>query len=401
MGSWVPPPLHEPDVTSASPRASAPSARRWVTDARAFAALLAVAVALELWAISSADPDYYLPDPLRIVVVALLLAGLLSGFLPSETARRRTRAGALVLVSVLFALEAHGRFRDAGSGADRIAVSEDVLLRYHYRPGAETRAGPGNGAVVRVNSLGLLDTEHAIPKPADVFRVVVLTGSIANDGAIPFEDRFFRRLERQLEGAAPDGRRIEVINASCEGYNTIQQIRLLELVGLRYQPDLVVVGYMLTSATIQNGAYRRIGNSFFLFRFLPALALARTRSFCSMFEPFHDRYTFELVVRNSFERLALLRQVHGFRTLVAVLPVVEEFDDPICKRLYDKVTGAARAAGHETVRVADAFLGEPAGRFAKPGQRGDVAHPNVEGHSRIGDAIARAARAMLATPAPP
>ena len=62
----------------------------------------------------------------------------------------------------------------------------------------------------------------------------MLTGSIANDGSIPFEDRFFRRLETQLADAVPDGRKVEVINVSCEGYNTAQQVRLLEKVGLRY-----------------------------------------------------------------------------------------------------------------------------------------------------------------------
>ena len=121
-----------------------------------------------------------------------------------------------------------------------------------------------------------------------------------------------------------------------------------------------------------------------------------------MFAPFHDTYTFDLVVRGSLERLDLLRRIHGFRVLVAVLPVVEEYGDPVCSRLYDKVLGVARDVGFESVRVADAFQGEPASFFAKPGERGDVAHPNSEGHRRIGDAIAVAVRGMLAgSPAGP
>jgi hypothetical protein len=60
----------------------------------------------------------------------------------------------------------------------------------------------------------------------------------------------------------------------------------------------------------------------------------------------------------------------------------------------------ARDIGFETVRVAEAFKGEPAAFFAKPGERGDVCHPNSEGHRRIGDSLATAVRGMLATTPP-
>lgn len=384
------PPPNEPGA----PRAA--RLLRWKLGHRAALTLLLTVLVLEGWAYSCTDPDFYLPDPFRVAVIAVVALVLATGFIAWRRLRRAIRVTVFVVVGAALVLEAHTRFREAGSGAERIVQTDDVLLRYHYRPGAVVQTGPHHDVALSVNSLGLLDVEHAIPKPKDVFRVVVLTGSIANDGAIPFEDRFFRQLERDLAGAVPDGRKVEVVNVSCEGYNTVQEVRLLEKVGLRYEPDLVIVGYMLTSAAIQNGGYRRIGNSFFLFRFLPLLAVARTGSICSMFEPYHDSYTFDLIVRNSLERLDLLRRIHGFRVLVAVLPVVEEFDDPVCTRIYDKVAGVARDVGFETVRVADAFKGEPAARFAKPGQRGDVCHPNVDGHHRIGDTIATAVRGMLA-----
>ncbi|MGH7435036.1 MAG: hypothetical protein ACRENE_05115 [Polyangiaceae bacterium] len=368
--------------------------KSWKLGQRAALTLLLLVLALELWAFSSTDPDFYLPDPFRVVVIAIVTLVLVTGFVAWHRLRRAIRILGFLIVACSLVLEARTRFREAGSGADRIVrTDDDVLLRYHYRPGAEVH---GPGGVERVNSVGLLDAEHAIPKPADVFRIVLLTGSIANDTAIPYEERFYKRLERDLAGAVPGDKKVEVVNVSCEGYDTVQQVRFLEKVGLQYEPDLVVVGYMLTSAAIQNGAYRRIGDSFFLFRFLPMLAIARTGSICSMFAPFHDTYTFDLIVKNSLERLDLLRRIHGFRVLVAVLPVVEEFDDPVCTRIYDKVAGVSRTVGFDTILVADAFRGEPALKFAKQGQRWDVCHPNVEGHHRIGDAIAGEVRHMLA-----
>ena len=368
----------------------------WRLGPRAALTLLLFVFAIEAWARWCTDPDFYLPDPFRVLALVTIAVVLATGFLRRTWLRKGIRVFTFVTVAAILLSEGYARYREADAGGNRIEKTQDVLLRYRYRPGATTRVGPQRDTPLAVNSLGLLDTEHVVPKPKGVFRVAVLTGSIANDGSIAFEDRFFRQLERDLAGALPDGRTVETINVSCEGYNTAQQVRLLEKVGMLYEPDLVVVAYMLTSAAIQNGGYRRIGNSFFLFRFLPLLAKVETGSMCTMFAPFHDTYSFDLIVRNSLERLDLLRRIHGFRVLVAVLPVVEEYGDPVCSRLYDKVIGVAHDVGFETVRVADAFQGEPASFFAKPGERADVCHPNSEGHRRIGDSIAARVRVMLA-----
>lgn len=360
--------------------------------------LLLLLLLVNVWAFASTDRDFYLPDPFRPISIGVTAAFLLTGFLRWRWLRRGLRLTLLLVVASLLVLEAHARFRDLGNhyGIERTA---DVLLRYRYKPGAWFSKDP-HTPVKTTNAQGFHDYEHVIPKPADVYRVVVLTGSIANDDSVPFEDRFFRKLEKDLAGSAPDGKRLEVINVSCDGYNTLQQVRALEKVGLKYQPDVVVVAFMLTSASFQDGAYRRIGNSFFAFRFLPLLSVAKSGSICSLFQPFYERYTFDLIVRNSLERLDLLRRLNGFKVLVAVLPVLERFDDPICMRLYDKVAGVARSIGFETVRVVDYFQGQPFERFEKPNERWDVCHPNSKGHRIIASAIADALKKMIAKSAP-
>ncbi len=382
-------------VTTSSP-SPGPRRRRWHFGTRTIVTLLVAVVAIESWAALSKDPDFYLPDPFRPLALGLIALFVATAFIPRSWIRRALRSAALALVAALLVLEMHSRFRE--NGVDRVMRTADILQRYQYRPGAEIHSH--NGPVVTVNHLGLMDVEHAIPKPPDVYRIVVLTGSIANDGAIPFQERFFRRLESQLADLVP-GKRVEVINVSCEGYNVVQQVRLLEHVGLQYEPDLVIEAFMLTAAAIQDGSYRRIGNSFYAFRFLPLVAYLETGSLCSTFAPFFQNYSYELIVRNSFERLALLAQLHHFRTLVAVLPVVERFDDPVCTGIYDQVVGTARQSGLPAIRVADAFRGEPASRYEKPGQRYDICHPNQAGHRRIGDTIATAVRALIASPPSP
>ena len=368
----------------------------FVLGKRATLGLLLVLAALDGWALSSTDGDFYLPDVFRPMALSCIALFLLSGFLRWNFPRRALRTLTLVVVGAVLVLEVQSRVADRA--VDRIEQTSDVLLRYRYRPGVRV-SGPGDPEGVQVNHLGLLDLERAIPKPAGVYRVVVLTGSIANDPSVPFESRFFRQLEGQLQRALP-GRTVEVVNVSCEGYNTLQQVRALEQVGLQYEPDLVVVGYMLTAASFQNGGYRRIGNSFFAFRFLPMLAMAQSGSACSLFAPFYERYTFDLVVRNALERLELLRQLHHFEVLVAVLPVLERFDDPVCARLYDQVIDTAKQIGFPTVRVADAFVGAPWEDFMKPGQRWDLCHPNAAGHLRIATAVSTGLLPLLAPAAP-
>lgn len=353
----------------------------------AVAALLAVIVLVEVWAASATDPDFYLPDPFRPLLIGVVVLFALAGLLPGPRARKLTRAVVLLTVCAILILEVRLRYRSQGDeGVDR---TDDVLLRYLYRPGYAF--GPDKQH--HVNQLGLMDDEHVIPKPPGVIRVVVMSGSIANDGSIPVESRFWKRLEHEL-----GDRHVEVINVSVHGYSEVQQVRLLEKVGLRYEPDVVVAAYMLSAASLQNGGYRRFGNSFFLFRFLPAAKAALTGSVCSLFAPFHDAYSFDLIVRNSFERLELLSRVHKFRALVAVLPVLEDFDDPLCVRLYEKVASVARQSGLPSIRVADAFRGEPFTRFVKPGNRWDVCHPNPDGHDRIARALAAAVRPLLPSP---
>lgn len=241
---------------------------------------------------------------------------------------------------------------------------------------------------------GLLDVEHVVEKPEGVVRVVVLGDSVPNDPTIPFAERFPRKLEAALASSAPKGRRVEVINVSCEGYNTIQEVRLLERVGQKYAPDVVVVAYVLNDPFLQNGGYRRFGNSFFLFRLAGAVAGVRGDA-CDEFARLHDGYGFELVVRASLERLRLLAQLHGFRVLVAPLPIVAPFDDPVCGRLYDKVIDVGHAQGFETARLVDGFRGEDYRGYAKPNAKWDVTHPSAAAHAKIALQLADALAPQL------
>jgi lysophospholipase L1-like esterase len=70
------------------------------------------------------------------------------------------------------------------------------------------------------------------------------------------------------------------------------------------------------------------------------------------------------------------------------MPVLEEFDDPHCQRLYERAEQAATNAGIDIISVVDGFVGTPYTDFVKEGQRWDMCHPNSAGHQRIAEGLA-------------
>lgn len=123
-----------------------------------------------------------------------------------------------------------------------LRMSEDPVQVYELVPGAQ---GTCFGAEVTVNSRGFRDAEYVVPKPPGVRRIVVLGDSITFGYDLALEDTFPERLEARF---AAEGRPIEVCNLGVTGYDTLQETRMLERVGMALEPDLILVGHCFNDA---------------------------------------------------------------------------------------------------------------------------------------------------------
>lgn len=92
----------------------------------------------------------------------------------------------------------------------------------------------------RTNSQGFRgQREYAIEKPQGTYRVAVLGDSVTLGHGVEDEETFSAVLEKNLSRTRP----AEVINMGVSGYGTSEELIQLREVALKYDPDLVILGY--------------------------------------------------------------------------------------------------------------------------------------------------------------
>jgi hypothetical protein len=79
--------------------------------------------------------------------------------------------------------------------------------------------------------------EYARPKPAGLRRVIVLGDSFTFGDEVSDDETYSHFLQELLPG-------VEVVNLGVHGYGHDQMLLYLEEVGARYQPDVVLLGFV-------------------------------------------------------------------------------------------------------------------------------------------------------------
>jgi lysophospholipase L1-like esterase len=247
------------------------------------------------------------------------------------------------------------------------------------------------------NSHGLRDVERTLAKPAGTRRVLLLGASVVEGfGIRDLDDTISRRLEALYE----DGR-TEVLNFGVSAYCTKAKVELLEVKGLRFDPDVVVLFFTQNDFNNFNHEAFRLGSPVKRPAGVDAL-FVRSHAFrflCTRLDLFYfgaqvdpiewnRRAIGENNVVEGLAELAELAGRHGFAPLVAIWPRFTNEDVVDTNPMPDApgelvVERLARAYGIPSFRFSRHFREHLAGLGPGVNPRltytlGDWIHPNPD-----------------------
>jgi len=118
------------------------------------------------------------------------------------------------------------------------------ILRPGYDDYPEVFKEVGKLEHFSINSQGLRDKEYPFKKGEDVVRIFCCGDSIAMGSGKNNDEAYPKALERYLGKKFENSNyKYEVINGGIGDYNAAQEYGLLKEIGLKYSPDIVIVGY--------------------------------------------------------------------------------------------------------------------------------------------------------------
>ncbi len=280
------------------------------------------------------------------------------------------------------------------------------------------RAGKGAGyAPVRtdrrerrpINARGYRDLERAIPRPPGVRRVVCLGDSFTWGVRVLFDDAWPQRLERLL--ARDRGEVWEAVNLGEPGLNSVQEAARLASQGFAYEPDVVVVGYVLNDSEDENAAEARRAQAWIEERASPPPAvrtffdhsvLVRTvrtrvsatlenrRRVADFRAMYAEDYAGWIAGRRALRTMGGLCRERGVPLVVAIFPLLgNPLDDRYpFEDVHAQVAQVAGEAGAKVVDLLPYYRGLDWRFLVVDGA--DDEHPNEVAYRIASQAIARA-----------
>lgn len=130
-----------------------------------------------------------------------------------------------------------------------LAPQRDVRRGAFTQPGQHPVQTPEFSATVHVNEAGFVDRAWG-PRRPTVPRVVVLGDSFVQAAQVELEEGFGRQLDEALDRATQGD--VEVLSLGVPGAGTATALHLLDGWALDLQPDLVVLGFLVSNDVFNN-----------------------------------------------------------------------------------------------------------------------------------------------------
>ncbi|MCE9557014.1 MAG: tetratricopeptide repeat protein [Planctomycetes bacterium] len=274
--------------------------------------------------------------------------------------------------------------------------SPNRLLGYELKANYRCNHPDLKNQYERTNVHGLRDKERTTKKPLGVRRVILLGDSVVEG----FGTRESETISRQLEDLLIR-ENTEVLNMGVSGYCTRGEVELLEVKGLAFKPDVVVLVFVENDFLNSNQETVGLLSSGrpaivkYLFAHSHLFRLAAVRfnlwQFGSDADP--TQYNRQSIGENNvvvgLDRLSELSRQHGFTLLIAVWP---RFTDTSAVDANFMPAGGDQLVIEQlgrmfripTVRLSQDFLKDISQRQSAVNPRllytiGDEMHPSAEG----------------------
>jgi hypothetical protein len=134
------------------------------------------------------------------------------------------------------------------AGAYYLNVPSSVI-RFTYDGNPRGYFDVANGVENRINANGFRGNEFQTEKPSHVFRMAFLGDSFTFGEGVKFEDTYSEKVSTLLQQKyGKQSKVFESYNFGVGGYNTAQEVFLLNKVVLATHPDIIILGYTLNDA---------------------------------------------------------------------------------------------------------------------------------------------------------
>ncbi len=248
-------------------------------------------------------------------------------------------------------------------------------------------------SVPEVNSFGMVGREHRLEKDKDTYRILVLGDSITE------HNWYVEKLEDKLNNSNPKlDHKFELWNGAVMGYQVNQYAAYLKHKGLRYRPDMVIIGFCLNDFDTQYWVFYKDKKGFTIFynparklsKILPLNTFLFKHSYLYRFlflrienllsnpkEKFPEPKTEGLYYLKTIKNICQEKKIPLLGVIFPYLKRLDEYRDDEMDR-YKEMIEVLDILNIEYIDL-HKYLPEK-DRYALRRDRNDYSHPSIEGH---------------------
>ena len=260
------------------------------------------------------------------------------------------------------------------------------------------------GTQVSTNSFGMREHETTIEKPSNTFRIAIISDSATFGYRVRVEDRWSSILQELLNNQVKT-EKVEVLNFAVPGYNTKQELILLENKVLEFKPDVILFGHSLNDiygeGTVSIGTspiVKLLSSRSALFNCFDFQKIAGIKRIFvtdyTLNKPFKEMYVAESDVWKNYQKYfpEIAEVVHNNKipTIFVLMPYLEKIDgDYELNEAYAMIEKATKDSGMLAINLS------PAAGFQYPDATSflvdptDFDHLNRKGHNVVAEAVLR------------